>query len=86
MNTAKIVYYLVHRETGRRLKYYRTLQGARIAQRLRNRHLGFLTSKGRNTIDDHELEICVNVHGETVPGTYVIVEDYIECEDLVYTE
>lgn len=86
MNTPKPVYYLVHRDTNRRLKYYKTLQGARIAQRLRNRHLGFTESKGRQTIGDLELEICVNVHGETVAGTYAILEDYIECESLVYTE
>ena len=35
------IYYLVDSNSGHRIQWYRTLTGARIAQRLRNRRLGF---------------------------------------------
>ena len=82
MITTRTVYYLEHLDTGRRLKWYRTLAGARIAQRSRNHRLGFLTRIKRITEDDseRELELCVTADGTTHIATYCIVEDYIESE------
>ena len=77
MNT---VYYIIHKDTQRRLKYYKTRAGARIAQRARNSHLGFRLRLERIVEDDQELELCANG-----VATYCIVEDVIETntEDLL---
>ena len=82
MITTRTVYYLEHLDTGRRLKWYRTLAGARIAQRSRNHRLGFLTRIKRITEDltERELELCQTADGTTHIATYCIVEDYIESE------
>ena len=74
------VYYIVHKDTQRRLKYYKTRAGARIAQRARNSHLGFRLRLERIVEDDQELELCANG-----VATYCIVEDVIETntEDLL---
>jgi hypothetical protein len=82
MTDRKTVYYLEHLDTGLRLKYYRTLGGARIAQRSRNHRLGFLTRIKRITEDhtERELELCQTADGTTQIATYCIVEDYIESE------
>ena len=70
------VYYIVHKDTGRRLKYYKTRAGARIAQRARNSHLGFRLRLERIVEGDQELELCTNGL-----ATYSIVEDTIESNE-----
>jgi hypothetical protein len=70
------VYYIVHKDTGRRLKYYKTRGGARIAQRARNSHLGFRLRLERIVEGDQELELCTNGL-----ATYSIVEDTIESNE-----
>ena len=86
MTETKTVYYLEHLDTGRRLKWYKTLAGARIAQRARNHRLGFLTRIKRITEADseRELEICLTADGTTHTATYCIVEDWIEFEHSLY--
>ena len=77
------VYYLVHKDSKRRLKYYKTLAGARIAQRARNHRLGFLTRIERVELEDNwEAEQCLDSNNHIVTATYCIVEDTIESEDL----
>jgi hypothetical protein len=78
--TIATVYYLTHKDSGRRLKWYRTLGGARIACRLRNARLGFVERMNRIVEDDREFELCANG-----VATYCIVEDTIEsnCTDLI---
>jgi hypothetical protein len=78
----RTVYYLTHKDTGLRLKWYKTLQGARIAQRQRNNRLGFLTRIQRVYQEDCELELCLTVDGTEAVATYTIVEDVIETVDL----
>jgi hypothetical protein len=73
VSTIATVYYLVHKDSLRRLKWYKTLAGARIAQRLRNRALGFTERLDRVVEDDREFELCANG-----VATYCIVEDVIE--------
>ena len=78
------VYYLTHKDTGRRLGYYKTLAGARIAQRARNSHLGFTLRVERIELDRWELERCALTTGEIVDATYVIEEDTVDLlEDLL---
>ena len=78
-----VVYYLVHKDTKRRLKYYKTLAGARIAQRSRNARLGFVTRIERIELDDNwEAEQCLDSNNTIVTATYCIVEDTIDSEDL----
>ncbi len=83
----KTVYYLVHRDSKERVKYYTTLGGARIAQRLRNSHLGFDERISRtSTHDNWEVELCLDKNNIVQEATYCIVEDVIEQEDFtVYT-
>ena len=77
------VYYLTHKDTGRRLKWYRTLAGARIAQRTRNARLGFHTRIERIELwDNLEAEQCLMADGSVQTATYVIQEDSIEVADL----
>ncbi len=79
----KTVYYLVHRDTQERLRYYKTLAGARIAQRSRNARLGFLQRVERIELADNwEVERCALDDGTIVDATYCIVEDVIEQNDL----
>ena len=73
----RTVYYIVHKDTGRRLKYYKTRAGARIAQRARNSHLGFRLRLERIVEGDQEWELCQG----NVVATYVIVEDTIESNE-----
>ena len=78
----KTVYYLEHKDTGRRLKWYSSRTGARIAQKLRNRRLGFGRELERVTQDDRE--ICwytSNTEGHA-QGTWIIVEDTIDSVDV----
>ncbi len=73
------VYYLVHKDTQRRLKYYKTLAGARIAQRARNHRLGFIERVERvQQFDNWEVEMCRNTDGDILEATYCIVEDTID--------
>lgn len=84
MTMQKTVYYLVHKDTGERLRYYKTRAGARIAQRARNSHLGFVDRVERVCIGDNwEAEQCRMSDGSIVEGTYVIQEDTIDTEDLL---
>jgi hypothetical protein len=81
----KTVYYIEHVESGRRLKYYTTRHGARIAMRTRNLHLGFKERTARLADDAREYElytILVDGVATTVKGTYCIVEDTMEMEEL----
>lgn len=88
MTDRKTVYYLELRDSHRRLKYYRTLAGARIAQRSRNHRLGFLTRIERIVEDttSRELELCVCVDGTEQLATYCIVEDTVESEHSLYVD
>jgi hypothetical protein len=78
----KTVYYLVHKDTLERVRYYKTRAGARIAQRARNSQLGFLTRIERIELEDNcEVEQCL-VEGAIVTATYCIQEDTIEQTDF----
>ena len=78
----KTVYYLVHKDSGERTRYYRTRAGARIAQRARNSHLGFTLRVERIELyDNWEAEQCQDSCGNIVTATYCIVEDTVEQED-----
>ncbi len=77
------VYYIVHKDTQRRLKYYKTLAGARIAQRARNHRLGFVERIERVSLyDNWEVEMCRNTDNQILEATWCIVEDTIESEDM----
>jgi len=79
----KTVYYLVHKDTGERLRYYSSLAGARIAQRARNSQLGFLNRIERVELGDNwEVEQCL-VDGAIVTATYCVVEGVIEQNDVL---
>jgi hypothetical protein len=82
----KTVYYLVHKDTQERLRYYKSLAGARIAQRSRNARLGFAERIERVELGDNwEVEQCL-VDGHIVEATYCIVEDTIEQTDFYWAE
>ena len=79
----KTVYFLVDHTTGRRIRYYKTLTGARIAQRSRNRSLGFEDRVERIELSDNlEVEQCALPDGRIATATYAIQEDTIEQADL----
>lgn len=78
----RTVYYLLHSDSGRRLKYYSTLAGARIAQRSRNHRLGFHARIERVSLENREYERCLNSAGLLVDATWVIEEDWLESPDL----
>jgi hypothetical protein len=79
----KTVYYLVHKDTEERLRYYKSLAGARIAQRSRNARLGFVQRVERIELADNwEVEQCL-VDGAIVSATYCVVEDVIDLNDLL---
>lgn len=81
------VYYIVHKDSGRRLKYYRTRAGARIAQRLRNSGLGFRLRLERTIEADIEYELCATVDSpEGILATYCIVEDTVESNEQALIE
>ncbi len=76
------VYYLVHKDTERRLKYYKTLAGARIAQRARNHRLGFVERVERVCqFDNWEVEMCRNTDNQILEATWCIVEDTIDNDE-----
>jgi hypothetical protein len=78
----RTVYYLTHRDSQRRLRYYRTLAGARIAQRSRNSRLGFHTRVERVQIGSLEYERCLDSDSQIVDATWIIEEDTIDLVDL----
>ena len=79
----KNIYYLKHSVTHERcFRYYETLAGARIAQRSRNRRLGYKTRIQRMVSEDLEFEQCVNAEGDLVLATWCIEEDHIDCVEL----
>jgi len=81
------VYYIVHKDSGRRLKYYRTRAGARIAQRARNSHLGFRLRLERTIEADIEYELCATVeHPQGILASYCIVEDTIDSNEASLIE
>lgn len=75
------VYYLVHKTTLERHRYYKTRAGARIAQRARNSHLGFTLRVERIELDNLELERCSMSDGTIVTATWCIEENTIEIAD-----
>jgi hypothetical protein len=75
----KTVYFLVHKDTGERLKYYKTLAGARIAQHSRNARLGFRNRIERvEQFNNWEAELYTMDDGTVVEGTYCIIEDTVD--------
>jgi len=76
------VYYLTHRDSLRRLRWYSTLSGARIAQRSRNHRLGFAVRLERVWVGSREYERCEDSSGTVVDATWVIEEDCVEQVDL----
>ena len=81
----KTVYYLVHKDTQERFRYYSTRARARIAQRSRNARLGFVNRIERvEQFNNWEVELCELEDGSIVEATYCIVEDTIDtAEDLL---
>jgi hypothetical protein len=77
----KTVYFLVHLETGERLRYYRTLAGARIAQRARNYRLGFRDRVERVEVSDNLEAEQYRIDGEILTATWCIAQAEIEQED-----
>jgi hypothetical protein len=72
------VYYLVHKATLERHRYYKTRAGARIAQRARNSHLGFTLRVERIELNNLELERCCMPDGTIATATWCIEENTIE--------
>jgi hypothetical protein len=77
----RTVYYVEHVDSNKRIKYYATRTGARIACANRNRLLGFKQRIERVEEDNYEYEMY-SVESVVVRGTYCIVEDTIEQADL----
>ena len=77
------IFWLVHKDSQERLRSYKTLQGARIAQRTRNHRLGFTERIERiSIVDNWEVEVCRNIDNQILEATYAIVEDTIDTEEL----
>ena len=74
----KTVWFLVHRDTARRLRAYATLAGARIAQRARNHRLGFTERLLREQQGSREIEICEGRHTPAQIATWCIEQADIE--------
>ncbi len=80
----KTVYYLAHKDTKERLKYYKSLAGARIAQHSRNARLGFRNRVERvEQFQNWEVELYAMDDGTVQEGTYCIVEDTVDSVDLL---
>ena len=77
------IYYLTDRVTGQRLKWYRTLAGARIAQRSRNHRLGFVFRESRISEDHLEYERCRMPDQSLDLATWAIEEDTVDSTDLL---
>lgn len=83
MTEQRVVYFLTHRDTGERLRYYRTRAGARVAQRARNSHLGFRLRLERIELEDNwEVEQCELADGTIITATWVIEEASIDQESI----
>ena len=84
----KTVYFLVHRDTGERcFRTYVTRARARIAQRSRNRRLGFHDRVERAEIlDNWEVERCVDQNGRVVDATYCVVEETVDIDPMTVWE
>ena len=82
----KTVYYLVDWRSNHRIRYYTTLTGARIACRLRNLHLGFLTRIQYQDEGSRTYELCATANDTNCRATYCIEEDVIESPDLLIKE
>lgn len=77
------VYYITHKDTGERVRYYKTRAGARIAQHSRNARLGFRDRVERIELwDNCEVEQYRSSDGTVVTGSYCIVEDTVDVTDL----
>jgi hypothetical protein len=76
------IWYLRHRDSQRRLGYYHSLAGARIAQRARNRRLGFLVRLERVSLGELEMERCLDSSEQIVDATWIIEEAVIDSVDL----
>lgn len=78
----KTVYTLVHRDTGERcFRTYVSRARARIAQRSRNRRLGFADRVERaEIVDNWEVERCVDLNGDVVDATYCVVEITVDID------
>lgn len=74
----KTVYYIIHKDTAQRLKWYKTIAGARIAQRQRNNTLGFHTRICRTQEGHLEFELCETLEHSRILATWAIQEDTIE--------
>jgi hypothetical protein len=61
-----------------RLKYYQTRVGARIAMRVRNHSLGFVTRISRLDNEAFEYELCLTQDRLELTGAYCILEDTID--------
>ena len=79
------IYYLLHWESERRLRPYKTLGGARIACRLRNQHLGFKRREQRIREGGREYELY-SVDGMQVRGTYCIEWAEVASVEGLFTE
>ena len=78
------VFFLVHKDTEERVRYYKTLAGARIAQRSRNARLGFTTRIERiESMTNWEVERCIDSDNNIVDATYCIQEDTVDTPDLL---
>jgi len=72
----------VHKDTGLKLRYYKTRACARIAQRARNRALGFRQRVERVELGDNwEVESC-ELDGKIATATWVIVEGTVDTLEL----
>jgi hypothetical protein len=77
------VYFLTHKDSKERLRYYKTLAGARIAQRSRNAHLGFRLRLERIELEDNwEVERCELTDGTVIDATWAIEETVIDIESI----
>jgi len=80
----KTIYTLYNTHTDTSAYVYSTLTGARIAQRNRNRLLGFKTRVERKIYADNERELYYDTTHTLVEGTYRIV--YTLVNDTEYSK
>jgi hypothetical protein len=76
------IYYLVDSHNGHRIQWYKTLTGARIAQRLRNRRLGFDQRIERLEWADNQSVEQYLVNGSVVTAPLIIIEDTVDVNDV----
>jgi hypothetical protein len=80
------IYYLVDSNSGHRIQWYRTLTGARIAQRLRNRRLGFDQRIERLEWADNQSVEQYWVNDQVVTAPLIIIEDTVDVNDVYDAE